>query len=903
LNRLKFSFTLLLLTVFLSQNVLGSLSDDIISYHKFDSDSSTEVDEVGNYDFTVTGATYISNAVINGGYSFVASGDYMSKTGFPNDNGQDRTFNLWVKMDNKASVEYIWKKEHTYLLTNGGNMNFQYYNYASSGNIISWSMSSLSNDVWYMFTFVFEDGVGSYIYLDGNIVANDTTIDAGAAGLETDDLYIGRHYSGANPFNGDLEEFAIWNRTLSASEISSLYAGGSPTSLQQYPFTAPTTYFDITLNNISVFNVSLASSCSGAAAFYSTTSGTINTNIDDTCSNDANFTIRAENYFDKTYNNYNVSNDLTTDLNRYAKIITNNFYDSSEVKNFSVSFDGSTFEPLTHPTLQDGYIYTSKLGLYNFTFFHDDYMTITIEDNLAINGTVNASLHQAEVNFTVFEKITGNQIYNFTVGDGVVSDTTINGTAYLNLNSGNITFSFTNDIGYYNESETITVLGGVNQVLNSSFYNHKLTVNAKDFFTNATISDMTINLTIGSYNEYYNISGSNIVLNLTNNLSYTLKVDPLEYASNTSNISFTGLGSLHTVYLFKENSLYIRVYDEEQDKLLNWKNVNIEVIGDALAVENSTSNGALIVEPLVQGDYRIRTNAVDYLERLYFATVTDSSTQTIDVYLLNESSSTNMTVTIKDEKADYVEGAYVKLLRYYLSCNCYKTVEVGQTNFLGETGLRVVFNDELYKFIVEYDDIVYLQTTPFKITSDSLTFTIRIDDLDPTVNLRKKQDLIYNLSFNSVSNNFVYTFSDTNNAVLNGCLKVYKTTVRSDTLYNSTCVESTGATIIVNVAAINGTTYKAVSSIEFEEDETITLDILFKTFGGGSEVFGLMGVFATIILVIIFGFIGKWSPSVSIILVVFSVVLSRLMGLIQIGITPLMGLIGIGVIIALINRA
>ncbi len=903
MNRLKFSLIFLLLTVFLSQTVLAITTDDVISYYKFD---GAITDSYASYDWTNDGTADTTNGIINNGRTFDGSDDELSSTSYDWSGLTAWSINMWIDPD---TLDANARNYFMYYID--GNNYFQILNLNGGIRLLAKRLGSLYLN-WYPDTGTFTtgsyqmltvtwDGTNFKIYADGTYINGATTsywLEDLATGGTT---FIGTPTdtaSATSRYDGDIDELSMYDSALTTNNITDLYASGSGL---QYPFSVAAT-FEITVSNQNTFNVSLSSVCSGASSFYSTTTGTIDTGISEDCVYSASFTIRATNYFEKNYTDYNVSNDLTTTLNKYAKIQAVNSYDDTLIKNFSISFDGSTFEPLTHPTLEDGYLYTSKTGTFNFTIFHDEYITSKVEKSISYNQTINFSLHQAEANITVFEKVTNNQIYNFTVSDGVVSDSTTNGTAYLNLNGGNITFTFSNNISYYNISYKHFINNGSNQAFNTSFYNHKLTVAAKDYFTNASLNNLIINISSGTFKENYNISGSSIVLNLTNGLNYTIVVNPSEYASNTSNISLTGLNSTHTVYLFKENSLYVRVYDEEQNKLLNWKTVNIEVIGDSLAVENSTSSGALIVEPLVQGDYRIRTSAVDYFERLYFATVSDDSTQTIDVYLLNSSSSTNMTVTIKDEKADFVSGAYVKLLRYYLDCNCYKTVEIGQTNFNGETGLRVVFNDELYKFIVEYNSIVYLQTTPFKITSDSLTFTIRIDELDPTINLRKKQDLIYNLSFNSNTNNFVYTFSDTNNAVLNGCLKVYKTTVRSDTLYNSTCVESTGATIIINVAAVNGTTYKAVSSIYFNEEPT-TLEILFKSFGSGSEVFGLMGVFATIILVIIFGFIGKWSPSVSIVLVVFSVVISRLMGLIQLGITPLMGLIGIGVIIALINRA
>jgi hypothetical protein len=330
--------------------------------------------------------------------------------------------------------------------------------------------------------------------------------------------------------------------------------------------------------------------------------------------------------------------------------------------------------------------------------------------------------------------------------------------------------------------------------------------------------------------------------------------------------------------------------------------MTVEFIGGALATSNETDNGGLIIEPLIEGDYRIRYSGEPvYSERLYFVTITNNTVQTVDVYSLNSSKETNITATVYQENGQVVENAYVKLMRYYLNCNCYKTVEMGRTNFLGTTGLLVEYNKELYKTIIEYNDVQYIETNAFKITSDSLSFFINIALPDPTSTLRKVQNIAYNLTYNNNTKNFRFTWSDTNNQVTQGCLKVSLITVLSETDYNYTCVNSTASSILIGISEINGTVYKAVGSI-YASPETI-IDTLLVSFNEASRIMGSMGVFLTILILLTIAFIGIWNSNVLIILTVVTLGLASAIGLISINISVIFAIIVSGIIIMIQNKS
>ena len=98
----------------------------------------------------------------------------------------------------------------------------------------SWTLSS-----WYHVVVTF-DGAEAVndqkvkVYVNGSALTNTAT----AAALTninttTSDFYIGA-YASSNEFNGGIDEFAIFNTTLSASDVTAIYNGGTPISLTSF---------------------------------------------------------------------------------------------------------------------------------------------------------------------------------------------------------------------------------------------------------------------------------------------------------------------------------------------------------------------------------------------------------------------------------------------------------------------------------------------------------------------------------------------------------------------------------------------------------------------------------------------------------------------------------------------
>jgi len=89
------------------------------------------------------------------------------------------------------------------------------------------SSSTAINDNEWTHLVMTKSGTGfGKIYINGVLAAGPTDINNGQTVNSTDDLYIARYFSAGSDtfyFSGNLDEMAIWNSTLSDSEVLNLY--------------------------------------------------------------------------------------------------------------------------------------------------------------------------------------------------------------------------------------------------------------------------------------------------------------------------------------------------------------------------------------------------------------------------------------------------------------------------------------------------------------------------------------------------------------------------------------------------------------------------------------------------------------------------------------------------------
>jgi hypothetical protein len=239
----------------------STLGNGLVAYYKCDETSGTTLaDSSGNnhHGTLAIGAPADGGVAPSGaGYNFAAGriGNALTLTragyGYASlppavFNGiTDITVAAWVWVTSSGDWQRVFDvgvKPTSYLFVNG-RTGTKYMNLTprnSSGNL-RWSItgdgwgseeslntSSLATGEWKHVAVVLTGGNG-FLYIDGVQAVTDPTV-LTPAGLGTlDYAYLGRSPFDADPyFDGAIDEFRVYNRALSAAEVSALYQFAGP---------------------------------------------------------------------------------------------------------------------------------------------------------------------------------------------------------------------------------------------------------------------------------------------------------------------------------------------------------------------------------------------------------------------------------------------------------------------------------------------------------------------------------------------------------------------------------------------------------------------------------------------------------------------------------------------------
>ncbi|MBI5632123.1 MAG: Ig-like domain-containing protein [Nitrospirae bacterium] len=229
----------------------SQLETGLVSYYKLDEASGTAVsDSIGANNGAVTGSV-ITVGKLNNARSFSA-GNYVT---IPHSASIDAftafTLSAWVYPTNlapagwntiisKGGTASHWPHYAMILNSNGtiGDVIHIYSNEGSGNPCIINTSPAITSNTWHHITFVHE-GTGTdqtKLYQNGSLIGQCTLMNPTAT---SEPLYISRWRVNADlTFFGTIDEVGIWNRALTALEVSDLFNGGIGLS---YPFAVDTT--------------------------------------------------------------------------------------------------------------------------------------------------------------------------------------------------------------------------------------------------------------------------------------------------------------------------------------------------------------------------------------------------------------------------------------------------------------------------------------------------------------------------------------------------------------------------------------------------------------------------------------------------------------------------------------
>lgn len=633
------------------------------------------------------------------------------------------------------------------------------------------------------------------VFINGTLVKNVTV--AGTVG-EASTFTIGSRYQHESNFNGTLDEFAIFNATLTTDDITTLFNGG---------------------NGLNIF-------------------------------------FGGSSYTVKVYDAYN--DELLEGVN-----VT--FYNSTNILYSEITVDAYI---RYNSTKNPAFIY------YNAT--KDGYFNDTSNAVLA-NNSNESYLYQSVYNVTNVTAIaTSTNItrpYNCTVG-GKTYDNCSN--IYLLLGSNNITWAKTGEWYDYIFSQT-SVLFAISTFNISNVYNNTFNVSA--YNTSSTLITDQLNFTVynatlGFYANCTTTVGT-CLFNLSQDVLYNVSVNASNYADEETTIYISSSSQAYNFTLGTDRTFQIVFKDEITLEVIN-ETLEVELISDLSASNYTVVTGYINFSLLTASEYTIRYRGVNYPERDYIEVVNDNTYFNITLYGITYNDSKDLIVTVKDTGADPIEGAIIKLLRYYVGTNTYQVVEMARTDYSGKAWLSAEPYEGHYKMAVDYNGINYfLSSSPTNYipdpTYDNYVQAITINlDSDFYESYRMLTGLGDSLVYNETTHGLSYTWSDPSGIVNRACLFVERVNGASFVAYTTTCSVGSTGSVVTTLNSTSSTTYKYRAYIETSttySDHTraagwIRPDALydfgaFGAFMGGFIIVGLALMFSfsaiAVLLIAVFG--------------------------------------------------
>lgn len=215
----------------------GSVPTNSVLYYTFNTDESGIVtDQSGNnHTGTVSGATWSSGGRIEGAYSFDGTDDKIDVGNHTDlEITGDLSISMWIKQTSAARKGLLAMDGsseaqadnilYRLIVTAGGNIEY-IHEYNGGVNQQDTDMGfGASAGTWAHLVMV-RDTTAKKVTLYKNAVADADTYTYGTNpnGGTSSDLVVGSVAGGGIPFNGLIDEFIIYDRALTTTEITNLY--------------------------------------------------------------------------------------------------------------------------------------------------------------------------------------------------------------------------------------------------------------------------------------------------------------------------------------------------------------------------------------------------------------------------------------------------------------------------------------------------------------------------------------------------------------------------------------------------------------------------------------------------------------------------------------------------------
>lgn len=221
--------------IFLS-NLLKKENDSLVSYINFNDYNDFNVDKKTGDKFTNSSVSYSKDGAFSSAAYFpITSTSYLSLDNKLVNGLTNFTFGFWMKTDStdasNSIISIANSSNDNEFVVQQSNSNLDIYIQGSVYIVSTSSLNTINNNIWNFITLTRDVQTATLkIYVNGDLLSSQTSCPVSPISVSSNGFILGQEqdsvgggFEVSQAYIGYLDEFAIWNRALSNSEISEIY--------------------------------------------------------------------------------------------------------------------------------------------------------------------------------------------------------------------------------------------------------------------------------------------------------------------------------------------------------------------------------------------------------------------------------------------------------------------------------------------------------------------------------------------------------------------------------------------------------------------------------------------------------------------------------------------------------
>lgn len=524
-----------------------------------------------------------------------------------------------------------------------------------------------------------------------------------------------------------------------------------------------------------------------------------------------------------------------------------------------------------------------------------------------VNNTANYTINHVSVPLVINNGSTVNFYINHTY-------TSTNGTAYTTQYSTltqAVKWSYevnniTSDKGNYTTGEQINITTNIRKYVNNATIVVNITYNNADHTTTETVDTAVL--------SRFLMENYVPVVAVTSNFTYNASVYVTFGGITRTMYSLNGTFNVSVLSITNcsvgDQILNFTIYNEttRTDKIAANMNLLFTVWKEGSATHNNFTFEAAGSNSYVYclsptGETAYVNSTIEYwnhtnTQRDYFLVNAEVSTpvENINLYVLDGSLAYITKLNVQNSDASDLANGIVRIQRFYVANNSFITIAMSRTDFEGTGITRLAADDVFYRFIVYDSDGTLLQEfQSTKVVPDATTniaeFNLRVSST-PTGQFYTYSDRIgYSCSYVTGTDTITCTVSDSTGLVVTTRLLVEKlgvvtwTTICDDTLTGTT---NTHTCTLGSDSAKNETYRYQLTASTSTSSTLLKIDFVEHK---GASLYGMVGLFAALVLFLLFVMLGNYDPAISMTMGIISLIIAYASGMLVIGLSALISIV------------